>query len=63
MYFPIDSPFHEVIQRAMMADLPSGRLGSFRKQVICTLAQPKSADALRHRPPIPYDTTLREIVV
>ena len=36
---PLDSPLCEVIHRAL-ADLPSGRLGSFRKQVICTLALP-----------------------
>jgi len=60
MCVPIDSPFHEVIQRAL-EDLPSGRLGSFRKQVICALTQPKSTDALRHGPLIPHDKTLREM--
>jgi len=61
MCVPIDPPLHLVIQRAL-ADLPSGRLGSFCKQVVCTLALPKSANAFSGTaPPIPHDTTLREM--
>ena len=62
MCVPIDSQCHKVIHRAL-ADLPSGRLGSFRKQVVCTLALPNSADTLRHCPPIPHDATLQEMIV
>jgi len=62
MSVPVDSSFREVIQRAL-TNLPSGRLGSFRKRVICTLTQPKFADALKHGPPIPHGTTLRGLGV
>jgi len=59
---PIDSSFREVIQRAL-TNLPSGRLGSFCKRIICTPTQPKCADALKHGPPIPHGTTPRGLGV
>ena len=59
---PLDSPLHEVIHRALAVQ-SSGRLGSFRQQVTCTLDLPSRTHTHRIGPPIPHDTTLREVVV
>jgi len=58
---PLDSTLHEVIHRAL-ADQSSGRLGSFRQQLMCALNVPRHTRTLRQGPLIPHDTTLREVV-
>jgi len=57
----MDSPLCEVIHTAL-ADLPSGRVGSFQNQVICTLVLPSSMHTPKYGPPIPHDKVLREVV-